>query len=181
MSGENKMRNFRLALLPLLLLLVGCANYRVTTPLEQPLSENTYWYIGDIVDALPADTELEDRPDEFVIDQLRGMIYAELVKRATIGKMGVTPDDADLLVTGSILEYKKGSGFLRFLIGFGAGNAVVTVELKAADTKTGKTVFAGNFKQTVSSWSETGDKCFERIAKDFAKAVEKEQKKLTKN
>jgi curli biogenesis system outer membrane secretion channel CsgG len=87
-------------------------------------------------------------------------------------------EGANLEVTGSILEYKKGSGWLRFFIGFGAGNAVVNTELRLVDASSGKLLFSGNFKQKVSGWGETGDATWKRIAKDFAKALEKQNKKL---
>ena len=74
-------------------------------------------------------------------------------------------------VRGSILEYKRGSGFLRFMIGFGAGSAKVVTELSLVDLGDGGTVFSGNFEGTVGSWGESGEAMYKRVAKDFRKAL----------
>ena len=93
--------------------------------------------------------------------------------------------DAEYIVEGSVLEFKKGSGLVRFLIGFGAGNAKVTTELRLikrsqSPEEQDEIIFAGNFKRSVSDWTESGDKTFENVAKDFAKALQKRLKKLEK-
>jgi len=79
---------------------------------------------------------------------------------------------------GTVLEYTKGSGVVRYLIGFGAGKAAVTMELKLVSVSTGQVLFSGNFRQQVGSWTESGDECWERIAKEFAKELEKQNNKL---
>jgi len=163
----------------LLLGLGGCAKYKITTPLEQSLNTTASWRIGEIRDGLPSDMDPEDKPDEFNIMKLKNFLKEELEKRNLFQETGLASSD-QLEVTGNILEYKKGSGLVRALIGFGIGNAVLTIELELRNRTTGKTLFAGNFKQTVSDWKESGEKCFKRVAKDFAKALEKQQKKLLK-
>jgi N-acetylglucosamine kinase-like BadF-type ATPase len=52
--------------------------------------------------------------------------------------------------------------------------------LRLQEVTTGRVVFAGNFTQTVSSWAEQGDVVYERVAKDFAKALKKRIAKLQK-
>lgn len=81
-------------------------------------------------------------------------------------------------IVGSLLEYKKGSGVARFLIGFGAGNAKTTLSLKVVDNESGSVVFAASLSETISSGMEKGDKAYERIGKNFAKALKKEMKRL---
>jgi len=169
-------RTCNVALLMLIVFLAGCATYKVTSPLERPIGTSGNWYIGEIRDALPADTEPEDRPDEFAITKLKGHLKTELEKKHLYQTGGQTPAD-DLEIRGNILEYKKGSGFLRFLFGAFAGGAVLTTELQLCQRQGGEVLFAGNFSQRVSSWAESGDEMFKRIAKDFAKALEKNNKK----
>ncbi len=159
--------------------LAGCATYKVTTPLEEPLNTTATWHIGEIRDALPADMDPEDRPSESHITLLKSHLKEQLEKKKLFQVAGAPGADV-FDITGSILEFKKGSGFVRFLIGFGLGNAVLTVELQLRNRFTGEVLFSGNFKQQVSSWAESGDECFKRVAKDFAKALEKQQKKLLK-
>jgi hypothetical protein len=168
-----------LASVALVVMLAGCATYKVTTPLEQPIDTAASWRMGQIRDALPPDIEAEDKPDEFQYTVLADKIREQIDKKKIFGSVA-DPTSKKLEISGSIIEYKKGSGFLRFMIGFGAGSAVLTTELQVRNLETGAVLFSGNFKGTVSSWSESGDKCFDTVAKGFAKALEKEQKRLLK-
>ncbi len=79
-------------------------------------------------------------------------------------------------ITGSILGYKAGSGFLRFMIGFGAGSAKMLTHLELRDTTNDQTIFGGNFEGTVKSWAESGSEMFKRVARDFSKELEKQFK-----
>ena len=84
----------------------------------------------------------------------------------------VQAGDAAYEVTGAIMQYTKGSGFLRFMIGLGAGAAKVLTEMKVVEVATGEVVFAGNFEGVVSSWTEGGgDMMFRKVAQDFAKEL----------
>jgi hypothetical protein len=175
------LRSARLALLwaSAVLLVAGCASYKVTTPLEKPLDTAAGWRIGEIRDALPPDMDPEDKPESGDISLLVGHLKSQLEKKKLFQSEGLPIAD-QLEVTGSILEYKKGSGFVRAVIGFGLGDAVLTVELQLRNATTGEVLFSGNFKGRVSDWTETGDKCFEMVAKDFAKELDKQQKKILK-
>lgn len=161
----------------LVVVFAGCAKYKITTPLEQPLDTAAKWRMGEIVDALPPDMEVEDKPDDFQYAVLADKIREQIEKKKIFNSMADF-GSGNLEIAGSIIEYRKGSGFLRFMIGFGAGSSVLTVELQVRDRTTGAVLFSGNFKGVVSSWAESGEKCFDTVAKDFAKALEKQQKKL---
>ena len=163
----------------LLAAFAGCAQYKITTPLEMPLSAEDNWRMGEIRDELPPDMEAEDKPEQHHFEMLADKIAQQIEKKKIFG-VPASSLSGKLEVGGSIIEFKRGSGFLRFLVGFGAGNAVLTTELHVQETATGKVLFSGNFKGVVSSWGESGDKCFDAVAKNFAKALEKEQKKLLK-
>jgi hypothetical protein len=160
------------------LVLSGCATYKITRKLEKPINREGNCSIGDIKDQLPIDFDEEDKPTLEEVDKLRDHLRIELEKKGIFRAVEMLNPDAEYEVTGGILDYKKGSGAVRFLIGFGAGNAKLTVNLRLEDRNTEEVLFAGNFFREVSDWTESGAKTYERVGKDFAKALEKEIKKL---
>lgn len=172
-------QRFIVAALALLALLVsGCAkNYVITTNLEAPLARHSACSVGAIIDELPADTEASKKPSAEAIQKFKNRIQEQIYDQRVFDHTNGS-DSAVYEVTGSILEYAKGSGALRFFIGFGAGSAKITTNLKMTNTRTGQTIFAGNFKGEVSNWGDSGDKMFEQVAKAFAKELRKQQKKL---
>jgi hypothetical protein len=166
-------------LLLMLLLVAGCAKpYKITQPLEEPLIHGSAVSIGPVHDALPPDMDEEDKPTEEHINKLRRYLFEELERKQLFD--GVFPDSADTKyeVVGRMLTFKKGSGAVRFFIGFGLGDAEVTVGLELVEKETSEVKFAGNFKQVVSHWATSGDQVFRNVAKDFAKALEKNMKEL---
>ena len=165
-------------LLAVVFLLTGCVtHYRVTHELETYVNLDEGVFIEPIVDGLPADTDPDKRPSPADLQKLVYHIGAKLCDELRTPIRDVGENKSIYTVSGTVLSYKKGSGFLRFMFGF-LGHAKVTVDLKLTETATGETLFAANFQQTVSDWAESGDKMFERVAKDFAKAIKKQLKKL---
>lgn len=162
--------------------MTGCTKrYVVTHGLDAPLPPRPNAVIGDIHDELPIDYPAEKKPTREDIDKFKNYLSEEMIKNEVFGS--VVPFDTTgklYEVTGGILDYKKGSGFLRFLFGAWAGGAKVTVRLVLKDRKTDGVVFSGNFTGNVSSWSEGGDKMFKTVASDFRKALEKQIKNLKK-
>ena len=164
----------------------GCAkNYRITQELEAPIDRLGIASIGVITNELIQDFEDGDKLTIEQIDAFKIHLSSQLRKKELFSAIAHDEPDVEYVVKGSILDYKKGSGFVRFLIGFGVGNAKVTTELKLikkakSPEEQDEIIFAGNFKQTVSSWAESGDKILERVAKDFAKVLEKRLKKIEK-
>lgn len=163
-----------------ILLFSGCAPYKITQPLEQPLKKPSNCSIGEIADMLPTDFDEDDKPTLEHIDRFKDYLRIELEKKGFFQNVQLMSPESEYQVTGGILDFKKGSGFVRFLGLFGAGNAKLTTTLKLQDRNTGETLFAGTFKQEVSSYLESGDKIFERVAQDFAKELGKQIKKLQK-
>jgi hypothetical protein len=160
------------------LVLFGCATYKITHQLEKPINREGNCSIGDIKDQLPIDFEEEDKPTLEEVDKLKDYLRIELEKKGIFRAVEMLNTEAEYEVTGGILDYKKGSGIVRFFGMFGAGNAKLTVNLRLEDRNTEEVLFAGNFFQEVSDWAESGAKTYERVGKDFAKALEKEIKKL---
>ncbi|MBK7140612.1 MAG: DUF4410 domain-containing protein [bacterium] len=178
------MKTLRLsfALLILAMMLVsGCGKpYVITTDLERPLAQTSAVSMGEIKDEFPADFELAKKPTAEHIERFKTTIMTELSK-AEIFSTVPSADSAFYEVQGSILDFKKGSGAVRFFIGFGLGNAKVTTALRLVDKRNNAVVYAGNFTGTVSSWAEGGDKVFDVTAKNFAKALKKRMKQLMKS
>lgn len=163
----------------LLVLTAGCAQYKITHELERYIPEEKTCKIGKIVDELPAGTDEVDRPSREDIGKFKNYLIDEFDKR-DIMKLVSSLSDADYEVQGSVLEFKKGSGWLRFLVGFGAGNAKVLINLKLVDSNDESILFGGNFSGTVTGWGEKGEKVFQKVSKDFTKQLEKRLKKLRK-
>ena len=149
----------------------GCAEqFIITTDLAEPLQSPARFRVGSITDELPATVESKNKPSVEDIGKFKKYLGEEL--------SSLNPDiqviqigDAAYEVTGGIMQYKKGSGFLRFMIGMGAGSAKVLTQLKVVEVATGETLFAGNFEGSVTDWTETGDMMFRKIARDFAKEL----------
>jgi len=162
-----------------IMLLIGCTKaYIITDDLSEPLTLNQYCFIGAITDELPEDFEEDDKPTAETIEDFKTYIIEELSQKGIFADFPANGQDAPYEITGSILDYKKGSGFVRFLIGFGAGSARVTVALRLIDTSTDQVVFGGNFTGNVTNWAEEGHMMFKRVAKDFAKQLEKAVEKV---
>jgi len=114
------------------------------------------------------------------LDEFRSFLKEALEKKNIFLSSYETTGKPNYEITGNILEYKRGSGAVRVLIGFGLGNAKITIEMKLRNIATGEIAFAGNFKQSVSSGYESGLEMYRRVAKDFAKELSNQQKKLEK-
>lgn len=174
-------RSFHVALIAcaVILLCVGCTKtYLVTQPLETPLATPPTCSIGEFADGLPLDMPPEDKPDLEHIQKFREFIFNSLQKEGCVEVFEGDAQHGTYEVNGTILEFKRGSGFLRFLFGAFAGTGELTVFMQLVDVKTKDQVFAGNFTEKVTSYMESGDKTFERIAQKFAKELRKQQEKL---
>jgi hypothetical protein len=102
-----------------------------------------------------------------------GIGYEALEKDKGLALLHDESDGCGYEVRGRILEYERGSGFLRFMIGFGAGSAKVVTELSLIDRHDGRIVFSGNFEGLVTNWKESGAEIYKSVATDFRKAIKK--------
>ena len=178
----NRFRTLIIIAVGLMLFTLGSCTkpYKITTELQRPLSRGLDISIGELTDELPIDFDPAKKPTTQDIDEFRSTLRIEILK--ILDKL---PADADAVagsyrVEGSILDYTKGSGFLRFMFGAWAGSAQVTTNLKMIDGSNGEIVFAGNFAGAVTSGWESGSEMWKRIAKNFADALKDETKRLTK-
>lgn len=163
----------------LTVLMTGCTSrYVITTNLEQSVPPASTWEIGAITDKLPEDFDASKKPTIEDIESFKEELRHQLQKQDNGESADISSMTPAYEIQGGILDYKKGNGFLRFMFGFGAGAAKLIVELKVVDKKQASTVFAGNFTGQVSDGLESGKKMWETVAKDFAKAIVKERKRL---
>ena len=162
-----------------ILIVCGCANYKITHELEQPIKEKTFCYVGEIKDELPADFDEEDKPTFEQIYKFRRYLRNALEEKLIFSAIELGNPEAEYEVTGGIRDFKKGRGFHRSLP-FGVGMQKVTATLRLQDRKTGEILFAGNFREVVSSYTEKIDLMFERLAKNFSRVLEKQIKKSEK-
>lgn len=157
-------------------LVAGCAkSYVITQPLATALTAPSTIAIGAIADELPVDMEASKKPTQEDIVKLQNFLRDEIDKKK-LGQLVAATANPQYEVQGSFLEFKRGSGAVRFFIGFGLGNAKAVIVLRLVDKNMGGTVFAGNFTGAVSSGMEGGEQALRRIASDFAKALQKELK-----
>lgn len=171
-----------LAILSLILILVisGCTKpYALIQDLDKPLVTPPTCYIGAIIDELPADVKIEDKPPKEDIAKFKNYLVKELADKDFF-RIVVPKESKNLAykLSGAIIDYKRGSGFLRFMFGF-LGSSRVTIFLELTDTETNEVVFSGNFTRGVTHYAEQGSQMFEQISKDFAKALRKRMTKLT--
>jgi hypothetical protein len=160
--------------------LLSCTNYVITTPLTTPLKSTDTCAIGIITDELPSDMDIEAKPTLEEIKMFKDELDYSLNDRGVLQMIDPSSGPA-YEVTGGVLEFKRGSGVARFFIGFGVGNAKLTVALRLVDrANSDKVIFAGNFSAQVSDWTTKGDEMYKTAAKNFAKAIQKQLKKLAK-
>ncbi|MEW6411376.1 MAG: DUF4410 domain-containing protein [Candidatus Zixiibacteriota bacterium] len=163
------------------ILSTGCTNrYAITHDLEDWISPDRTCKIGAFADELPINTAEGDKPTIEDVAKFKECLTEEIEKYDIINLLSEDTLIPDYEIRGSFLEYKKGSGVVRFFVGFGLGNADCVMTMRLVDNSTGLTVFGGNFRATVSSGLESGDNAYRQISRDFCKQLEKRLKKLRK-
>ncbi len=152
---------------------LGCVNvnqFAITQPLDAPLSRRPVVSVGEITTALPLDMQATKKPRPEELQKLQQVIAAEL-RNAGVGIASpIGGAVVPLEVQGTLLDFDRGNGLVRFFVGFGLGQATLTANLRLIDHSSGHTVFAGNFVGAVSGWTE-GDEAFRRLAVSFATAL----------
>ncbi len=157
-----------------LLMVLGCAkSYVVTRPLGQPLVSPIAIRVGEITDGLPTDMPQEQKPGAGDLEKFRKFLAEEIEQVKGVRIAEEPGDSLGYEVRGSLLEYARGSGALRFFVGFGAGAARATTALELVDRESGRVVFSANLRGDVTAW-ETGDEMFRKIAAGFARELEKQ-------
>jgi len=103
---------------------------------------------------------------ELMPSRLRGALSATLAGLAETSK-----EEGELVVTGRIVDCNAGSKAAKFLVGFGAGAASVTYDIKFTDRESGETVAAIHHRViSGTSMSEIDDKVAKWLEK-FGEAL----------
>lgn len=162
-----------------LIALTGCAKRHVVLFVaEEPIAMGSTCTIGGIGDRMPEDTDLEAKPSLEDIQFFKSEIAKHLNERDLLRIDSVSPDTPPYEVRGDVLGHSRGSWFLRAFLGLGLGAAELTTDLRVVrmDTNIEQTVFEAVFKQKVHHWTESRRDLFRKMAKDFAKALDKHLK-----
>lgn len=161
------------------LLVLGCTpGHLVTRGLEEPLAPPVVLLVGSFLDRMPLDTPDRDKPSAETIESLKAAFRTAIEAHEGFALAG-PDDDARYELRGAILDYQQGSGALRFFLGFSSGTARTIAELHLVDVTDGSRAFSGNFVGEVTSWAETGDAMFTRMAKDFCTTLDDQREALT--
>lgn len=163
-----------LMLFAVILLGAGCGSkYVVTTELTREMPYISNLKMGDIVAEFPENYDPSKMPSNEAIERFKHLIMAEIAETGAFKTSLTDADSVQYVITGSILDYSKGSSAARFFIGFGVGAAKVTTTLRLVDARTNEVIFAGNFTGKILDWDKEGSEVFNETAKNFAKALKK--------
>jgi len=161
-------------------LLAGCTQFVITQSLEKTIDKKAGCSIGAITDELPNGFHEGGKPTMEAIDELKDQLYYSLADAGMFSAVRRDLKGADYEVSGSILDYRKGSGCIRFFLPMG-GEAKITLELRLVDLKTNEIIFSGNFKGMVSDWKVEGNDMFVQVASDFAYEMLEDLYEIKKN
>ncbi len=184
-----------------LLGLAGCApqTWVVVTPVTARPPANQTLIVGEVVDALPADTPLETRPEmarfekfrSFLVNDLKGLTRVEAGGQSVMGgtsssgnhvfsSVALGPADSSyadstLVLTGRVLSYTTGSRMARYFIGFGAGKGKCVIEMRLRQRGRPSDVFVANFKgQLVGGlYGGSAQDMFRMVSLDVTRCLKK--------
>ncbi len=167
------MIGLRLTLLSLGLVLIACApSYQVTEELDRVIVPGVC-RIGEIeYDPGVEPIGPEPLPRE-PIHLLRQQLEFALEGTDLFTEVTLYEDSEQYVVRGVIREFSDQSGSLNFPGLNRTGTVLLTVHLELVDSS-GTVLFAGDFSRRVTSRFGVNARIFERIAHDFAGAIEDE-------
>jgi hypothetical protein len=161
----------------MLIFAVGCSKpYTILQPLEEPIDRPATVQIGNLSDQLPLDTPDDKKPNLEDISKLRDVLQKYLLKSDVFVGADSGSTAPAYEVRGSILGFKRGSGFLRFMFGFGIGSAQLVTHLELVKKSDNRIVFSGDFQGIVVGGFQSGAAMYDRVAKDFSKEIKKQCK-----
>lgn len=188
------MRSNRYFLLLVCFIFAGCA---APIKMSHPLAENSDAYNALII--RPLENEVVGEISEDVCNKVMLIAAHGLVKRqlfpfyhVDLGLVGVEGERAERVASASIpldsldqmatkaaelqislLEYKKGNSFLRFLFGTWAGSGYVLMEIKMIDHVDQHLLMAGTTKAMIQGAYAKEENVINPLAKAIIKFVEK--------
>lgn len=177
----KKISSIGLSLL-IALVIIGCSKpYTIIQPLEEPIAQPALIRFGSFVDQLPISTPDDKKPTLDDITKFKVTLLEHLLKTEVFA----APDSNSTVpiyeVRGSIIEYKRGNGFMRFMFGMGIGSAKLLTHLELVRTNDSHIVFSGDFAGYVGDGLVSGSDMYKQVAKDFSNALKKDNEKQPKS
>jgi hypothetical protein len=165
------------ALILIVLLVAGCAASR-TQVLEPKKAGFENYSVLEITDLknnmgpkVPA--EVMQRVPDTIAEKVRGLNLFQAVKRIP-AVTEAAPEPKTLILEGTIIEYETGSRALRYFVGFGAGKAYATVQLRAIDTATKEEIFRGNIvaEQAMGVFGGSFEEVIQKLVEESIKCIQ---------
>jgi hypothetical protein len=165
------------ALILIVLLVGGCAASRtqVLEPKKAGFENYTVLEITDLKNNIgprvPA--EVMRRVPDAIAEKVRGLNLFQAVNRVP-AVSEAAPDTNALSLEGTIIEYEPGSRALRYLVGFGAGKAFATVQLRAIDKATKEEIFRGNIaaEQSMGVFGGSFDEVIQKLVDESVECIQ---------
>jgi hypothetical protein len=164
----------RVVFVACLLAFAGCSRHTIFHELEAPIPTGKGLSIGAIADRSLGGEHPAKEQIAYFKEQLAGQIEISGIFSGVL--IGHNKPDYEL--TGSILEYDghdspRGIGLLGSLISEpGLYGVRATVSLTLKESRSGRTIFSGDFTNKVSGGFKA-DKTFRMVAKNFASSLKK--------
>jgi hypothetical protein len=167
----------RYALILIVLLVVGCAASR-TQVLEPKKAGFENYSVLEITDLknnigpqVPA--EVIRRVPDAIAEKARALNLFQVVNRVP-SVTEATPEKNALILEGTIIEYEPGSRALRYFVGFGAGKAFATVQLRAIDKSTNEEIFRGNIgaEQSMGVFGGSFDEVIQKLVDECIECIQ---------
>ena len=164
-------------LILIVLLAAGCAASR-TQVLEPKKAGFENYSILEITDLknnigpqVPA--ELMRRVPDEIGEKVRALNLFQAVNRVP-AVTEAAPDTNTLILEGAIIEYEPGSRALRYFVGFGAGKAFATVQLRAIDKATKEEIFRGNIaaEQSMGIFGGSFDEVIQKLVEESVECIQ---------
>ena len=160
----------RYGLVVLVLLVAACApSYQVTEDLDQKLTPGVC-RIGEIEYDPGIQTVGTEPPPREPIHRLRQQLEFALEGTDLFTEVTLYEDSEDYVVRGTIREFIDQSGRINFPGFSQTGTVLLSVHLELVDTS-GEVLFGGDFSQRVTSRYRVNELVYERVARDFARAL----------
>jgi len=165
------------ALMLTVLLVAGCAASR-TQVLEPKKAGFENYSVLEITDLknnigpqVPA--EVMRRVPDAIAEKVRALNLFQAVNRVP-AVSEAAPETNTLILEGTIIEYETGSRALRYLVGFGAGKAFATVQLKAIDKATKEEIFRGNIaaEQSMGVFGGSFDEVIQKLVEESVECIQ---------
>jgi hypothetical protein len=164
-------------LILIVLLVAGCAASR-TQVLEPKKAGFENYSILEITDLknnigpqVPAEV-MRRVPDE-IGEKVRALNLFQAVNRVPAVTEAPSETGA-LILEGTIIEYEPGSRALRYFVGFGAGKAFATVQLRAIDKATKEEIFRGNIaaEQAMGVFGGSFDEVIQKLVEESVECIQ---------